>query len=192
MKIVIQLMLGLVMVVYPFAVVWALKQGYLLWASVALMVIAVVRYILKPNTLFAPLTILAVLCGAFSLSLEHELGLKLYPVLMSVGALGIFAFTLAYPPSMIERFARLHQPDLPKSGIRWTRNVTKVWCGFFLINALIALATVLWANQEVWAIYNGFISYVLMGILLLGEWLLRKRYQTKSIRETEKNDDHLS
>ncbi|MFW2154043.1 Clp protease, partial [Acinetobacter gyllenbergii] len=26
-------------------------------------------------------------------------------------------------------------------------------------------------------LYNGFISYVLMGILLLGEFILRKRHQ---------------
>lgn len=180
MKRLIQLVLGLMMVMYPFAVVWALKQGYVLWVSIALMVIALIRYLLKPNTLFAPLTVLALFCGGASIFLQNEWGLKLYPVMMSVGAFGIFAFTLKYPPSMIERFARLHQPDLPESGVRWTRQVTYVWCGFFILNALIALSTVVWASHAIWALYNGFISYLLMGLLLLGEWILRKRHQAKA------------
>lgn len=177
MRVLINILLTIVMVLYPFLVVWALKQGQLVWMSLFLIVIAVVRYCLKPNTLFAPLTLLALLCGSVSLFSQHELALKLYPVLMSLGSLCIFAFTLKFPPSMIERFARLHQPDLPESGVKWTRKVTQVWCGFFTINAMIALATVVWGTSQQWAIYNGFISYVLMGLLLLGEFILRKYYQ---------------
>ncbi|MFH4410585.1 Clp protease, partial [Acinetobacter baumannii] len=81
-------------------------------------------------------------CGGLSLLLQDHAWLKLYPVGMSLGALGIFAFTLLKPPSMIERFARLVEPDLPPSGVHWTRQVTKVWCVFFLCNALIAFITV--------------------------------------------------
>ncbi len=101
----------------------------------------------------------------------------MYPVMMSTGALMIFATTLIKPPSMIERFARLAEPDLPESGVIWTRKVTVVWCVFFALNALIALATVLFAPMKIWVLYNGVISYVLMGMLMLGEFLLRKRHQ---------------
>lgn len=52
-----------------------------------------------------------------------------------------------------------------------------VWCGFFVVNAAIALYTVVFAPMKIWVIYNGFISYVLMGILFLGEFVLRKRHQ---------------
>lgn len=180
MRIAIQILLSVLMIAYPFAVWWALQQQALLWVSLLLIIVAIVRYLCKPNPLFAPLTIMAILCGSSSLFSQNELWLKCYPVLMSVGTLAIFAYTLKYPPSMIERFARLHQPDLPESGVRWTRNATKVWCGFFIINACIALATVLWGTTEQWAIYNGFISYILMGCLLLGEFVLRKRHQQKS------------
>ncbi|EYU47959.1 putative membrane protein [Acinetobacter baumannii 1457504] len=48
---------------------------------------------------------------------------------------------------------------------------------FLFCNALIALSTVLFTSTQVWVIYNGFISYVLMGILFLGEFILRKRHQ---------------
>ena len=96
---------------------------------------------------------------------------------MSLGALFIFASTLIRPPSMIERFARLAEPNLPEEGVEWTRQVTKVWCGFFCINTVIALITVFFAPMKIWVLYNGLISYVLMGGLLLGEFVLRKRQQ---------------
>lgn len=175
-KLALTVVLTALAVAYPFLVLWALHHGHLLWVSLGLVVVALLRYALKPNTLFAPLTVLALVCGGASAVLQDGRWLKFYPVLMSVGSLMVFAFTLKFPPSMIERFARLHEPNLPESGVRWTYKVTQVWCGFFAVNALIALATV-WADTKVWAVYNGFISYMLMGGLLLGEWGLRRRMQ---------------
>lgn len=171
----------LLMVFYPFAVVWALSQQKLLWISLLLIIVSVLRYFMQPNRLFLPLTILALFCGAVSVVTQSEYGLKFYPVLMSLGTCAIFAFTLYSPPSMIERFARLHQPDLPESGVAWTKKVTQVWCVFLLFNAICALITALFFSTKIWAIYNGFISYLFMGILLLGEFILRKRQQAKHI-----------
>ncbi|WP_406564529.1 COG4648 family protein [Acinetobacter qingfengensis] len=171
------------MLIYPFAVAWALSQGQWLWLSAGLMLVALLRYFLNPDTLFAPLTLLALFCGGLSLLLKDSFWLKFYPVLMSLGSFVIFAMTLKYPPSMIERFARLHQDDFPESARQWTKRVTQVWCGFFIINALIALVTVLFASNQIWAVYNGFISYLLMGVLLLGEWVLRKRHQARHMAD---------
>ena len=89
--------------------------------------------------------------------------------------LAVFAISLRYPPSAIERLARLQEPDLPESGVRYTRRVTQVWCGFFIVNGSIALATVLWASDAAWALYNGLIAYLLMGLLFAAEWLVRRR-----------------
>ena len=50
-----------------------------------------------------------------------------------------------------------------------------IWCLFFIVNGAIALVTVLSKNQALWTLYNGLISYLLMGTLLGGEWLYRKR-----------------
>ena len=167
------------MVSYPFLVGWSLSHGHFVWVSAMLLVLGLVRLLSKSNSLMWPLTGFAILCGGLSLILKDHAWLKLYPVFMSVGALIIFAMTLIKPPSMIERFARLAEPNLPESGVVWTKKVTIVWCGFFIVNALIALATVLFAPMKIWVIYNGFISYVLMGILFLGEFILRKRHQKK-------------
>lgn len=105
--------------------------------------------------------------------------LKLYPVLVSGVMLGVFGYSLVSPPSLIERFARLQEPDLPVAAIQYTRRVTQVWCVFFLVNGSIALATALWASPKVWSLYNGVISYLLMGLLFGGEYLVRLRFKRR-------------
>ncbi len=105
------------------------------------------------------------------------LPLKLYPVLVNAALLAAFGYSLAAPPSMIERMARLREPDLPLAAVAYTRRVTQVWCGFFVVNGAIALGTALWASDAVWSLYTGVIAYVLMGILFGGEWLLRQRFK---------------
>lgn len=106
-------------------------------------------------------------------------GLKLYPVLVNAGLLITFGITLYFPPTMIERFARIHEPNLSASGVTYTRHVTLAWCVFFAVNGLIALATVLWASDEIWLLYNGMISYCLIAALVAGEWLIRRRVKRR-------------
>lgn len=171
---------GLVVVgflLYPFLVGYGLSQAKYEWVSVLLITLGALKFFNKGASLLWPLTAFAILCGALSLLLKDQAWLKLYPVFMSVGALVIFASTLFKPPSMIERFARIVEPNLPPEGVVWTRKVTLVWCLFFFMNALIATFTVFVTSTFVWVIYNGFISYVLMGLLFVGEFILRKRQQ---------------
>jgi uncharacterized membrane protein len=74
---------------------------------------------------------------------------------------------------MIERMARLSDPALPAYAIAYTRRVTQVWCGFFVMNGTLALLTAVWASAAIWSLYNGVLAYVLMGCLFAGEYLVR-------------------
>lgn len=103
------------------------------------------------------------------------LPLKLYPLLMNVVFLVVFASSLRYPPPIIERIARMREPNLSPTGVAYTRRVTQVWCGFFIVNGSLALFTTLWASDKVWFWYNGVIVYALIGLLFGGEWLVRQR-----------------
>jgi uncharacterized membrane protein len=107
---------------------------------------------------------------------NSEVLLRLYPAAMSFGVLFIFATSLIHPPSMIERFARLRQPELPPEGIGYTRRVTQVWCVFLGVNGGLAVYTAFYASREIWAMYNGFVAYLLMGALFAGEWLVRRHF----------------
>jgi uncharacterized membrane protein len=107
------------------------------------------------------------------------LPLKLYPVLVNVALLGAFAYSLIFPPSIIERFARLQDPDLPLEAIGYTRRVTQIWCVFFTVNGAIALMTALWATPAIWTLYNGLIAYLMMGLLFAGEHVFRWHFKRR-------------
>ncbi len=98
-----------------------------------------------------------------------------YPVFVSLMFFGVFSYSLAYPPTVVERLARMQDPGLPPQGVVYTGKVTRVWCGFFLVNASASLATVWHGDPWLWSLYNGFVSYLLMAVLMLGEMLVRKR-----------------
>ena len=93
----------------------------------------------------------------------------------------LFFVSLLRPPTIIERIARFKDPNLPDAAIRYTRNVTIIWCVFFILNGGAALYTTLYTSLETWALYNGVISYVLMGLLFAGEYLVRKRFQNRAL-----------
>lgn len=112
--------------------------------------------------------------------------LRLYPAAMSGGMFILFARSLRHPPSVIERIARLHEPDLDAAGVRYTRTVTQVWSVFLAINTLLALLTV-FTSRELWALWNGLGAYLCMGLLFAGEWLWRRRVR-RSARATPEGD----
>jgi uncharacterized membrane protein len=96
------------------------------------------------------------------------------PVLISVFLLVTFAATLVRPPPMIERYARMMQPDLTDAEARHCRIVTWVWVGFFVLNAMVAEYLVLFGSLQAWALYAGGIAYGLMGLLFVIEYVVRK------------------
>ncbi|MBC2688470.1 hypothetical protein [Pseudomonas kielensis] len=118
----------------------------------------------------------AVLLFCLLLALFDSPGLlRWYPVLISALLLGLFGASLKYGPPMVERLARLREPQLPQKAIRYTRHVTIAWCLFFLCNGLCAAALTLWTPLSWWALYTGLISYVLIGLMFAIEWLIRQR-----------------
>lgn len=106
---------------------------------------------------------------------NNESLIRIYPAIINIGMLSIFAYSLMRPPTMIERFAMLHQGRLTTEIIAYTRLVTKVWCMFFLLNGGIAIYTVFFTSRETWAWYNGLVAYLLMGTLFVAEWLIRQQ-----------------
>jgi uncharacterized membrane protein len=108
---------------------------------------------------------------------DRALSVRLYPALMSAAMLLTFAQTIISPPSMIERFARLVRPNLDEGGVRYARNVTLIWCAFFVANCAIGVWTALYADWPFWMLYNGVIAYVGIGVLFFGEFLVRPLFR---------------
>jgi uncharacterized membrane protein len=105
---------------------------------------------------------------------NSELLLRLYPSLVNLGLLVAFGATLVDGPSMVEKFARLHNPDPTPQVIRYTRRITQLWCLFFTLNSAFSVYTALCWRREAWSLYNGALAYVLIGVLLLAEIAWRR------------------
>lgn len=96
------------------------------------------------------------------------------PVLINVALLATFGATLRGTP-MIERFARMQEPDgLSEGQIAHCRQVTWGWVAFFGLNATAAAVLAVAAPLSWWAAYNGGIAYGLMGLMFTGEYVLRQ------------------
>lgn len=115
-----------------------------------------------------------VLCVASTLLKTHQL-LLFYPVVVNLLMLLLFGGSLWTAMPLVERLARLRDPQLPPEGVRYTRRVTQVWCLFFILNGGIALFTALRGDMRLWTAWNGVIAYMLMGTLMAAEWLVRRR-----------------
>jgi len=172
----------LLFALYPILIFAGLQFLDARTVGAAVLVALVLRYRRNATRLasdFSPLQWIALaLPPALGLSVvatNSETLLLLYPASISGSMLILFGVTLLKPPTMVERFARLREPDLSPAAVRYTRRVTEAWCLFFVCNGSIAVYTALAASREAWALYNGFIAYILMGTLFAGERAVRRR-----------------
>lgn len=168
-------LVAVVTAAYPLLVYLGLGRFEPRWLALLLAALAVLRAIGNRDRFWWWAAGAGLVLAGVSAFANQALPLKLYPVLVNGLLLLVFGASLLHPPSMIERLARLREPELDTHGVAYTRGVTQVWCGFFALNGGIALATTLWASDATWALYNGLIAYLLIGALMGGEWLVRRR-----------------
>ncbi len=178
-----KLLLGVLFVAYPVVVWLGLRaQSPRLIAAVLLCVMAPLaawrlrrshRTALR-GLAIVPIATLAVL--SLSAALDAAGLLLAVPVLVNTVFLGVFAASLRRGETpMVERFARLQEPELSPEQQAWCRRWTTIWSGFFVANGGTALVLALAAPLDWWATYNGLIAYVLMGTLFALEWTMRRR-----------------
>lgn len=110
---------------------------------------------------------------------DGMVAVKAYPILISLGFACAFSWTLAYPPSAVERFARLAGEALDAAGIDYTRGVTVVWIGFFVANAAVSAWTAT-RDLETWTLYNGLVSYLLIGAIFVVEYGFRRWWRRRA------------
>ncbi len=164
---------------YPFAVALGLGRIEPRWFALALVGLALLRAAVARQAVWWVAALGAAALAAASLAGQGWLPLKLYPVLVNALLLLVFGLSLRHGTPVIERLARLTEPRLPPEGVAYTRRVTEAWCAFFALNGLAAAGTAWWCPTEVWALYNGFIAYLLISAMFGGEWLLRRRLQAR-------------
>ncbi|MBE3675279.1 hypothetical protein [Pseudoalteromonas distincta] len=169
---------------YPFAVYFGLQYSEpVIIGGVFVAVLLLRHWLVKDSKATIPHLKIMTACGCglllFATFANSALALKFYPVVISCCFLAVFAYSLYRPPSVIEIIAGKFE-TLDEHGKRYTRSVTKVWCVFFILNGFIATVTVIHPNPKVWLTYNGLISYLLMGLLMIIELIVRKWQKAKN------------
>ncbi len=132
-------------------------------------------------------SVLFLAAGLFCFITGQEYFLKLYSVVINATFLCVFGSTLFFEPNIIFRFATLADKNIKGSSYEsdvksYCKKVTLVWCCFFILNGGVATYTTFFCSREVWALYNGGISYALMGILFVVEYIIRKIVDKKMIK----------
>nr|WP_314540059.1 DNA gyrase subunit B [uncultured Campylobacter sp.] len=102
----------------------------------------------------------------------------LYPSIVSLGFLAVFFYSLK-GEAVITRLARLKEKNIDEKVVSYTRGLTKIWCLFFVFNAIFAFVLSCFEDKFYWSIHCSFVSYILMGFLFFGEILYRKVFILK-------------
>ena len=166
-------------VLYPFIVYYLIQYLSVSKIALGLLIVFLIRFRTEKSKIPHQAYFLTggLILFLFAIWNNDLITLRFYPVFMNLFLLLIFLVSLFHPPTVIERIARIQHPNLPPEGVAYTRTVTKVWSVFFLVNGLISFYTALWASFDLWSIYNGFIAYILMGLLMSVEYLIRIKTQ---------------
>ena len=141
-------------------------------------------------------SIIFFLAGLLCFMTDEAVFLKLYPVAINLIFLAFFGSTLFRGPNMIFRFATLADKSVKgsfheKKVENYCRKVTIIWCIFFIFNGSIAILTVFAGRifgitaenaDRIWSLYNGGISYILMGVLFAAEFIVRKFVDKKMVK----------
>lgn len=137
---------------YPLWAWWGLRHWGVLPVAAALALVMLVRAALKRDLESWGFFATASLLALTSLLLDAEEPMLLYPVLVNVFLLWLFGSSLRGTP-VVERLARLKEKNLPPEG-----------------------------ERSLWMLWNGCISYVLIGLLFAGEFLLRRLVMKRRAR----------
>ncbi len=108
------------------------------------------------------------------------IALKFYPVVVNLFIFILFFSSLFTSQTIIQKFATIMEgKPLDKKTLEYTRKLTYVWVFFTFINFLISCFT-LFMSEKIWAVYNGLISYILIGSIFAVEYPIRLHFRRKN------------
>ena len=177
---------GVLTAAYPFVVYFFNSKGLAAWALVLLCVSLGLKTAISSEgkrKLAAALFFLSLLLLALYLICGGIVFVKAYPIAVNALLLSLFGSTLLWgEKSMIESIACLTVPpkDRTRSFKKYCRNVTAAWCAFFIFNGTVSAYTASECSDECWMIYNGAISYALIGLMFAGEYVCRVLVRRKN------------
>lgn len=164
-------------IAYPLVVYFGLTRVGTRGAAAGLLAISLVHTAIQTRVQgrFAWRSALALPLCAAAFWLDDRRYVLAMPVLINTALFGVFFATLGRGQTPIcERFARMQVSDLTPEEVVYCRQVTKLWCGFFVVNGGIALGLAAVGALDLWTLYTGLVAYILIGIVAASEYTVRK------------------
>lgn len=104
--------------------------------------------------------------------------LKFYPIAVNFFFFSLFFISNFKHKPVIQIIAEKIDGGLPNKLIIYTRRLNYVWSVVTGINLLFSILT-LYTNNTFWALYNGCLSYFLIGTTFLIEYPIRIWYKRR-------------
>lgn len=124
--------------------------------------------------------ILVTCCVIVLFHYTNIFAIKFYPVCANFTVFLIFFTSIFAKETVIQKIAKAIEGELDTFTKSYTHKLTYCWSVFTFLNFLVSLATVFMAEKW-WALYNGVISYALIGSFFAVEYIvrivLRKKFQ---------------
>jgi uncharacterized membrane protein len=160
---------------YPYLVYRGIESGKVWLAPAIFSAIYLLQSFAARNVkirIYKALISICLLLGAYYL---QTITAKVLPVLIQLMLMYFFGRTLlkGKGPSLIESFVRLEFPEFPPGISEYCRRLTILWTGFFAFNATLCVALAYWGSHFWWMLYNGVFIYLMIGILITGEYIYR-------------------
>lgn len=147
--------------------------GNVAWIHILMAVVCGARAMYSRSVVFLLGGLCFVCLALFSVMKMFESAAFYYPVIINLALFIAFASSLR-GESIITKIARQSGGVMDENGIAYTRRLTKIWCGMFVFNGGVAAILAHNETKVYWSVFCGIISYVLIGALFVGEYVLRK------------------
>jgi uncharacterized membrane protein len=109
--------------------------------------------------------------------LNSQVMLLFYPVIASISIACVFFVSLKDKQPLLEKVAERMGEIINKHAQHYLYWLTFIWGILLVINGVIAAYTAFYLTLKQWALYNGFISYVLFGSFFIIELIFRHFYK---------------
>jgi len=194
-------LLGLIALFYPLLVfcalvVFKLPRSYF---SIGLIIFAIAYSLVnrqhykgkKTIGLFVTPIILCAIGVISLINSDSDFFFYLYPALADLAFLVIWVTSFFFPPSFafyfIDIIDKTMKTVVPKHRFEvYCFRATIAWCIYFVVDGLISVITVYYAPIHWWYKYNALITYIIMGLIFAGEYIILKlklrKYRLKRIR----------
>lgn len=126
----------------------------------------------------------------------YKILLKIYPAMASIVFFIIMGTSIFIPPNLVYTMVNLFDKDLKinvDAGYyaRYCHRCAIAWCLFFIVDAVISLITSFKASDLIWAIYNSGITYIIMALIFVVQYVNIKMIEHYVVNIIQKRPDEI-